>query len=85
VPVNFKIGQDRNSGEPRVLVQNQSGGPLLITVTATNPSTGNVSMARAAVDSSRNANLTALGLVVSPGDHITIKSPPYRDQSFDVR
>lgn len=84
VPVNFKIRQAKGGGQ-MVLVQNQSGAPISVVVTATNPASGSVSMAQAAIDPSRNMNFTDLGLVVLPGDHITITSPPYRDQSFDAQ
>lgn len=85
VPVVFAFRHDPDTGGQQASLQNQSGDELNVSVRTVNPATGSQSSVQVQIPRARRSNLIAAGLMVEPGDEMTIVSPPYRAKVFTVQ
>jgi len=83
VPVSYFALRDPDRPGTRIpTLTNVSANTLEISVIATDAPTGAQLYGDLTIKPWGRANLAELGLPLQPGDEITLRSPPYQDQSF---
>lgn len=82
VPVRLMFHPDPSGASVAASLRNNSDKSLDITITASNPVTGNQSSAQLTLAPHGNADLTQSGLIIGHGDDVTITSASYADRQM---
>jgi len=78
--VTFRVLGQPETRTPALI--NVSSNTLEVSVIATDVPTGTQTVGDVTIAPWGRANLSDLGLSLQPGEQITLRSPPYQDQSF---
>jgi hypothetical protein len=71
-------------GDRNALLMSSSPETLNVSVTASNPASGTQSSVQTTISRGQTVHLSDFGLVVQPGDRITVHSPPYADREISA-